>query len=258
MRDDLIGRVIRALRHRKDWRQADLSAAAKVSRAVIADFEAGILDRHSIGALRSTASAAGGFLRLTVVVPQGDLDRLLDADHAQLQEHWKRWLERHGWEVEAEVTFNHYGERGSIDLLCFHRPTGVLLVIEIKTVVVDLQGMLSTIDRKVRMASFMAQERGWRVTACLPALLIREGSTARRRVTAHSSPVRQTEPSRAPCDELAGGSGDCVRANRHPCVHQIARCSSWRLKTGRSAACAAGPPAPTLGRPRQGRVGSPG
>lgn len=187
MRDDLIGRVIRALRHRKDWRQADLSAAAKVSRAVIADFEAGILDRHSIGALRSTASAAGGFLRLTVVVPQGDLDRLLDADHAQLQEHWKRWLERHGWEVEAEVTFNHYGERGSIDLLCFHRPTGVLLVIEIKTVVVDLQDTLSSLDRKVRVASLVAQERGWRVTACLPALLIREGSTARRRVTEHSS-----------------------------------------------------------------------
>ena len=187
MHDHLIGRVIRALRHRKGWRQSDLSMAAAVSRSLIAEFEAGRLDGHSLGALRATISAAGGYLRMTVDVPHGDLGRLLDADHARLQEHWKRWLETHGWEVDVEVTFNHYGERGSVDLLAFHRASGVVLVIEIKSVLVDVQGTLSTLDRKVRIARHLARDRGWGFGSCIPALLIVEGSTARRRVTEHAA-----------------------------------------------------------------------
>lgn len=187
LRDDLIGRVIRALRHRKGWRQADLSAAASVARSLISDFEAGLLDQHALGALRSTVSAAGGYLRLTISVPHGDLDRLLDADHALLQERWKRWLEAHAWEVLVEVTFNHYGERGSIDLLAFHPATGALLVIEIKSVIVDVQETLSSLDRKARIARAIAREHGWEVASVVPALLVREGSTARRRVGEHAS-----------------------------------------------------------------------
>jgi hypothetical protein len=187
MRDDLIGRVIRALRHRKGWRQADLAAASAVSRSVVAELEAGLLDRHSFGALRSTVSAAGGYLRLTVVVPHGDVDRLLDADHARLQEHWKRWLEGHGWAVDAEVTFNHYGERGSIDLLAYHRASGTLVVIEIKSAILDVQSTLSTLDRKVRIARDLARERGWDFRTCIPALFVVEGSTARRRIGDHAA-----------------------------------------------------------------------
>jgi transcriptional regulator with XRE-family HTH domain len=187
VRDDLIGRVLRSLRHRKGWRQQDLADAAHVARALISDLEAGLLDRHSIGALRTCVSAAGGYLRLTITIPQGDLNRLLDADHATLQERWKRWLEERRWEVDAEVTFNHFGERGSIDLLAFHRASWILLVIEIKSVIVDVQATLSSLDQKVRVAMAVARERAWAPVAIVPALLVREGSTARRRVVEHGS-----------------------------------------------------------------------
>ncbi|MGQ0608605.1 MAG: hypothetical protein ACT4OQ_09105 [Chloroflexota bacterium] len=76
---------------------------------------------------------------------------MLDADHAQLQSHWKGWLERHGWLVDAELTFNHYGERGSIDLYAWHPASRTLLVIEIKTAIVDVQSLLASVDRKVRI-----------------------------------------------------------------------------------------------------------
>jgi transcriptional regulator with XRE-family HTH domain len=187
VRDDLIGRVLRALRHRKGWRQQDLSWEAGVARSVISDFEAGVLDRHTVGALRSCVSAAGGYLRLTIDVPRGDLDRLLDADHARLQERWKRWLEARGWFVEAEVTFNHFGERGSIDLLAWHPTSRAVLVIEIKSVIVDVQATTSSIDRKTRIARVIARDRGWQAAVVIPALLVREGSTARRRVASHTS-----------------------------------------------------------------------
>ena len=186
MRDELAGRVLRALRHRRGWRQEDLSQAAGVARSVISDLEAGILDRHALGALRSCVSAAGGYLRLTIDVPHGDMARLLDADHARLQERWKRWLEARGWLVEAEVTFNHFGERGSIDLLAWQPETRTVLVIEIKSTIVDVQATASSIDRKTRIAAVLARDRGWLAATVVPALLVREGSTARRRVADHA------------------------------------------------------------------------
>ncbi|MGQ0608604.1 MAG: helix-turn-helix domain-containing protein [Chloroflexota bacterium] len=60
MRDDVIGRGLRALRHRRGLRQRDLSGIAGVARSVIADFEAGRLGPHSVDALRRVADAGGG------------------------------------------------------------------------------------------------------------------------------------------------------------------------------------------------------
>ena len=61
-----------------------------------------------------------------------------------------------------------YGERGVIDILCFHSPTGSLLVIELKTEIVDVQDLVGGVDRKTRLAARVATERGWiaRSTAC--------------------------------------------------------------------------------------------
>ena len=88
MRDELIGRGLRALRHRRGLRQRDLSATARVARSVVADLEAGRIGDHSVEALRRTADAAGGWIRIDLVLAGDDVRRLLDADHARLQEHW--------------------------------------------------------------------------------------------------------------------------------------------------------------------------
>jgi Holliday junction resolvase-like predicted endonuclease len=68
----------------------------------------------------------------------GELDRLLNARHAQLSGNVLRWLERSGWQVAPEVSFSIYGERGFIDLFAWHAPTRTLLVIEIKTEIVEI------------------------------------------------------------------------------------------------------------------------
>lgn len=47
-----------------------------------------------------------------------------------------------------EVSFSIYGERGVIDLLAWHGPSRTLLVIELKTEVVDAAEMLGVLDRK--------------------------------------------------------------------------------------------------------------
>lgn len=117
----------------------------------------------------------------------GELDRLLDAGHAALQDLVKRRLEAAAWQVRAEVTFSRFGERGSIDLLAFHPANEVLLVVEIKTVIADVQGLLRPIDVKVRLAATIAVELGWRARVVVPALVVSEESTSRRRVAQHPS-----------------------------------------------------------------------
>lgn len=47
----------------------------------------------------------------------GGLDRLLDQDHAALQAAWADRLRRWKYDVRVETSFNHYGDRGRIDLL---------------------------------------------------------------------------------------------------------------------------------------------
>jgi transcriptional regulator with XRE-family HTH domain len=186
MNDVQLGRILRALRHRKGWRQADVSAAASVSRGIVSALEAGEVDTHTVAALRRAAQAVGGVVRITISVPGGDVGRLLDADHARLQTHWKLLLERHGWVVEAEVTFNIYGERGSVDLLAWHPATRTVLVVEIKSVIVDVGDLLGGVDRKTRLARGLARERGWDAAIVVPALVVLEGSTARRRLADHA------------------------------------------------------------------------
>jgi transcriptional regulator with XRE-family HTH domain len=187
MRDALIGKTLRALRHRRGWRQIDLATRAHVSRSVLAELEAGRIGAHALDALRRSAEACGGRLDVELRVPGGDLARLLDEDHARVQSAWAEYLAADGWQASVEVTFNHYGERGSIDILAWHPGERVLLLCEVKTVIVDAQTLLSAIDRKVRIAAVLARERGWHPRAAVPALIVLEGSTARRRVKEHAA-----------------------------------------------------------------------
>ena len=107
MRDETIGRGLRALRHRRAMRQRDASALAQIARSVLAGLEAGDLGPHSVDALRRAAEAVGASIRIDLIVPGGDVRRLLDADHAGIQGVWKQMLERSGWLVDAELTFNN-------------------------------------------------------------------------------------------------------------------------------------------------------
>jgi len=100
------------------------------------------------------------------------------------------------WEVATEVSFSIRGERGSIDILAFHPATGTLLVMEVKSVLPDMQAMLVTIDRKGRRAHEIARERGWRATSVTRLLVLPDDRTARRRVEDHAATFRTALPAR--------------------------------------------------------------
>lgn len=136
--------------------------------------------------------------RLSVkVLWQGEeLDRLLDREHARMVEMVLSILARHDWVPIPEATFAIRGERGSIDILAWHPASGTLLVIEIKTVVPDIQATLTTLDRKVRLAPVMALERDWRPAHVARLLVLPDDRTARRRVEAFAETFGRVLPAR--------------------------------------------------------------
>jgi transcriptional regulator with XRE-family HTH domain len=177
-----LGRSLRALRIRRGLRQADLAGRVGRSHGTISNLERGRLAGVSLGTLGRVASELGADLDVRLRWRGEQLDRLLDEGHARLVEAVVRMLRRLGWETAVEVTFSINGERGSIDILAFHRRTAILLVIEIKSVMPDAQAMLAALDRKNRLAARIARERGWLPVSVSRLLIIEEGSTARGRV----------------------------------------------------------------------------
>ncbi|HSD48728.1 MAG TPA: hypothetical protein VLE71_02745, partial [Actinomycetota bacterium] len=158
--------------------------------------ERGHADRVAVHVLVRVAAALGARIDVRLLWQGEGLDRLLDAGHADLVEWTLGLLAASDWLAATEVSFNVRGERGSIDILAFHPRTGSLLVIEIKSVVPDLQAMLSVIDRKGRLARDIARERGWQVTSVTRLLVLPDDRTARRRVERHSATFRTALPAR--------------------------------------------------------------
>ncbi|MHB8960802.1 MAG: helix-turn-helix domain-containing protein [Candidatus Limnocylindrales bacterium] len=191
---DRIGRGVRALRHRRRWRQSDLAASAKVSRPVVGRIESGESREIAVGVLERVVLAAGGSLEVFLRYQGETLDRLLDESHARLVEAVVGRLRALGWEVAVEVTFSRYGERGSIDILAWHPPTRALAVFEVKSVTPDMQAMLSGLDRKVRLASAIARERGWDPSCVARILVLGDGSTNRRRLARFAGLVSTVLP----------------------------------------------------------------
>jgi transcriptional regulator with XRE-family HTH domain len=195
----LIGRDVRLLRQRKRWTQRRLAEEVGVSRWVVMEIEAGRGEAQPTNRLTALAAGLGAQLMVRIRFQGEGLDRLRDQRHAELVEQALRRLRADGWLVAPEVSFNHFGERGSIDILAFHPETSALLVIEVKSVVPDIGGMLATFDRKVRLARRIAAEQfGWEAVSVSRLLVFPEHRTVRRRVATHAATFDAAFPGRNP------------------------------------------------------------
>jgi transcriptional regulator with XRE-family HTH domain len=175
--------AVRARRQQRGWRLIDLAEAAGVGATACSDLERGRAGEMSVRAVRSICDAVELPVSWDVGWQRQLIDRLLDADHSALASLVTRRLERLGWTARAEVSFNRYGERGRIDLLAVH-PAGTVLVVELKTIIVDGQELIGGVDAKARIAPFIARQIGWAPRQVVPAIIAADSTTARRHVKA--------------------------------------------------------------------------
>lgn len=194
--DDLhLGLSLRATRVKRRLRQSDVAAQAGVSASLVSRLEHGDLDRTSLRALRRVAAKLGVSLEIVPRSAGGELDRVVNARHAALGERVAAWIARQpGWIVAAEVSFAIYGERGIVDLLAWHESSGSLVVIELKTAIVDVNELIGTLDRKRRLAARIAAARGWEARSVSAWLIVGDSSTNRRRVADHRTLLTSALP----------------------------------------------------------------
>jgi transcriptional regulator with XRE-family HTH domain len=213
MDDQRVGRIVRALRRRRGWRQSDLARAASCSQNAISRIERGHVETASLRLIRRVSAALEANVLLEMRWHGAALERLLDEDHARLAGQVAAELSRLGWAVQPEVSYSVYGERGSIDLLAWRPTQRTLLVIELKSDLPSAEATLRKLDEKVRLAPAIATERfGWRANGASRLLIIPEGQTLRRRVALHqifgqALPARNVAVKtwlRSPAEHLAG------------------------------------------------------
>jgi hypothetical protein len=92
------------------------------------------------------------------------------------------------------VTFSHFGERGVIDILAWHAETRSLLIVELKTELVDPQGLVATMHRRVRLGPKIAAEQGWRPVTISSWVIVRSSRTEKRRLRQHQAILRHAFP----------------------------------------------------------------
>ena len=180
-----MGRVLRMLRLRRDWRQSDVAEKAEISSSAVGRHESGVVG--SLSLLEQHAAVFGLRVDVRVVGRAGSLIRLADEEHAGIVETVAGWFREHRFLTETEASFSEWGERGRFDLLAFDPATGTLVIVEAKTQLLDLQDLFGGLNVKERLAETIAQRRGWKVTRCVTVLAVASTAASRTVVREHPS-----------------------------------------------------------------------
>jgi transcriptional regulator with XRE-family HTH domain len=194
--DDIgFGRLVRLARIRRRLTQEELASRAGVSRPVVSRLEHGHLGQLRLDDARAIAAVLEIRVEALPRTRAIDIDRTLNGRHAALAEHIVGWIaRREDWLVRPETSFSEYGERGVIDLLCWHAATRSLLIIEVKTELLDFGELLGKLDIKERLGPTVAARFGWRPASVSTALLVADSTTNRRRAAAHAGLLRTALP----------------------------------------------------------------
>jgi transcriptional regulator with XRE-family HTH domain len=193
--DVRLGITVRAVRRRLGLRQVDVARRALVSAGIVSRIERGHAGSVSLGMTRRIAEALEIRLDVVAVWRGGELERLVNARHASMHDAGLALFETlTGWEAAPEVSFSIYGERGVIDIVVWHERTRTLLIVELKTELVDPQGLIGTMDRRRRLADQIVAKRGWRPEQVAQWVILADTRTNRRHVASHRRLLRAAFP----------------------------------------------------------------
>jgi transcriptional regulator with XRE-family HTH domain len=231
--DEQAGRLIAAVRMHLGLRQIDVGRSAGVDQKIVSLLERGQIERVSVERFRKVCAALQIEAVLDLRWRGGQGDRLIDRDHARIVEAVIAELARLGWETYPEFTFNFYGERGSVDILAWHPGKRALLLIEVKTRLTDLQRLLMSVSKKLRLVpGLVSEERGWERRVLGHIVVMLDTRANRSTVARHQATFAATFPSRtadargwlrSPTADLAGLWFLALRREAHSDVGRVRR-----------------------------------
>jgi transcriptional regulator with XRE-family HTH domain len=195
--DVRLGEMLRALRRKQKLTQDQVAAAVGASRRSVGRIERGRVADLSVGLVRDVFEACDARLYLNAWWNGVALDRLLDERHAGITERAIPWLHELGWLTALEVTFNEYGDRGSIDILAAHEATHSALIGEVKGSIGSTEETNRILDMKVRVAPNLVERRfGWRPATVSRLLILPNDASVRRVVNRHGETFGSAYPVR--------------------------------------------------------------
>jgi hypothetical protein len=158
----------------------------------------------------------------------GDLDRRLNAKHFQLHELVAPWFAEQlaAWTLAPEVSYPIYRERGVIDIVAWHPSRRAILVIELKTDIVDVNQLIGMVGEKARLIRPIVRDRGWDPLTVSTWVILAACRTNRARLAAHRSVLRAAFPA----------DGRAIPAWLPEPVGQVAALSIWTEVAGRPLA----------------------
>jgi transcriptional regulator with XRE-family HTH domain len=196
MDEQRVGRILRLVRRRRGLTQSELAALVGVSQQTVSSLECGQAEHATLRLLKGVAAPLGITVEVVLRWKGPELDRLADARHARIVDAVGTRLGP-AWQVSVEYSFNHYGDRGSVDVIAWHAACGALLLVEVKSELDGLEAVLRPMDVKVRVVPpLIAGERGWRVRSIGSVLVLPDESTARRSVSLVGSVFALSLPAR--------------------------------------------------------------
>jgi len=197
--------LCRSTRVGLDVTQAQLSKAVGVSRPVISATECGRAD-PTLGLVERISRALGLELELVARPPVAVGIRQRDLVHSRCSAYVHRRLEATGLICQREVEVAGGRSHGWIDILSFDPRTGVLYVIEVKTVIDDIGGAERQLAWYTRMARQLAAARGWHPRRIRGWLLVLATDEVDRLVRQNREVLTVAFPTRAVAmrRELAG------------------------------------------------------
>jgi transcriptional regulator with XRE-family HTH domain len=196
---DLVTRIATICRDRRlalDLTQAEVAGALGISRSHYASIEQARTN-PSLGLLDRIGTALGLELHIDarpVLIVLGS--RVRDGVHARSVAYVARRLVGAGWIVRREVPFEDGRWRGWIDIMAFDPRTGWLLIIEVKTSIVDIGQVERQIDWYARSARLVIPT-DWRVSRVCPWLLLLATAENDLVLARHRDAFAQTFPLRA-------------------------------------------------------------
>ena len=189
--------MLRLIRLGAGRTQVDLAKDAGVPLRDLKRIEAGLAADVRLGRIRTLFSAVDGRARLVPWWKGAAADRLLDERHAFITERSVSYFPKPAWATLVEVTFNEYGERGSIDILGANAAELAVAICEVKSVIGSLEETNRVLDIKERLAPTIAFKRlGWRPNAVGRILILPRDPTVIRIVNAHAETMRSAYPAR--------------------------------------------------------------
>jgi transcriptional regulator with XRE-family HTH domain len=191
----VIARTVHDGRTALGWSQEHLSERSGVSRPMVARVESASVN-VSVDVAGKLLSALGVAVRLEVDAPFV-ARRQVDAVHARCVGYVRRRLEAAGWTTASEVEVAAGRARGWIDILAFDPESRTLLVIEVKTDLVDIGGTERQLRWYRASAVRAAEALGWKPRRVEVALLVLAANTNDACLADNADLVRQSFPADA-------------------------------------------------------------